>query len=71
LVVPPNDPEALAASLLLILGNRDWAERMGTKAREIALQRYNENIYIDGFLETYQKVREMRERNVNFFKVTN
>lgn len=71
LVVPPNDPEALAASLLLILRNRDWAERMGTKAREIALQRYNENIYIDGFLEKYQEVREMRERNVNFFKVTN
>jgi glycosyltransferase involved in cell wall biosynthesis len=61
LVVPPNDPEILAASLLLILRNRDWAERMGTRAREIALQKYNENIYVDGFLEKYQQIRDMRK----------
>jgi hypothetical protein len=34
---------------------------MGTRAREIALQKYNENIYVDGFLEKYQQIRDMRK----------
>jgi glycosyltransferase involved in cell wall biosynthesis len=36
-LVPPCDPEALAKALLLLLQDRQLAERMGRAGREVAL----------------------------------
>lgn len=60
LVVPSKNYEALAAALLQILHNREWAERMGKRAREVAKTQYSHDIYVDRFLEKYQKICCMR-----------
>lgn len=56
LVVPPGNSQALAAALLQILQNRELAEQMGAKAREVATTQYSQDIYVDNFLELYQKL---------------
>ncbi|MFL0658910.1 glycosyltransferase family 4 protein [Cylindrospermopsis raciborskii] len=60
LVVPSKNYKALAAALLQILHNREWAERMGKRAREVAKTQYSHDIYVDRFLEKYQKICCMR-----------
>jgi glycosyltransferase involved in cell wall biosynthesis len=40
LLVPPGDPDALAAALLRILRDRDFAERLGNAARATIANRY-------------------------------
>jgi hypothetical protein len=38
------------------LQNRDLAEQMGQKGREIALAHFTDNHFIDQFLDLYQKI---------------
>jgi glycosyltransferase involved in cell wall biosynthesis len=40
LLVPPGDPDALAAALLRVLRDRDFAQRLGNAARETIANRY-------------------------------
>lgn len=56
LVVPPNDPAALAAALLPILQSWELAEQMGRRAREVAIARHTQDIYVDSFLEKYLSI---------------
>jgi glycosyltransferase involved in cell wall biosynthesis len=55
-LVPPEDVEALAESLLLILQNRDQAETLGQNGRKFALLQLTEDIFVDKFLGLYDKV---------------
>ncbi|MCX7823834.1 MAG: glycosyltransferase family 4 protein [Syntrophobacterales bacterium] len=41
LLVPPKDPEALAEAIEELLNNPQWAEEMGKKVAEIALEKYD------------------------------
>ena len=54
LLVPPGDADALAGALVRLLGDRKLVERMGRAGREVALARFNEASYVDGFVRLYQ-----------------
>jgi glycosyltransferase involved in cell wall biosynthesis len=54
LLVPPNDPAALAGALARILGDRAMAERMGAEAREFALAELTEDRFLDRFEQIYR-----------------
>jgi glycosyltransferase involved in cell wall biosynthesis len=56
LLIPRENIEALATSLEYLLQNRDLAEQMGQKGREIALAHFTDNHFIDQFLDLYQKI---------------
>jgi len=54
LLVPPGDVDTLAEALLEILQDRELAEQMGKAGRKVALECFNEETYIDKFVELYQ-----------------
>jgi glycosyltransferase involved in cell wall biosynthesis len=54
LLVPPGDVNKLAQALVQILQDRELAEQMGKAARKVALECFNEETYIDKFVELYQ-----------------
>ncbi|UUO17809.1 glycosyltransferase family 4 protein [Dolichospermum heterosporum] len=54
LLVPPGDSQALAAALLRILQNQELAEQMGQRGRQLAIDQYRQDKYVDNFLELYQ-----------------
>jgi phosphatidylinositol alpha-1,6-mannosyltransferase len=39
LLVPPNDPDALATAILKLVGNQEYAKRLGEQGRESVLRR--------------------------------
>ncbi|NEQ27312.1 MAG: glycosyltransferase family 4 protein, partial [Microcoleus sp. SIO2G3] len=56
-LVPPADVDAIAASLLRLLGDRDLAERMGQAGRQRALTHFSESQRTDRFIDIYQQIR--------------
>jgi len=56
LLVPPNDPAALAASLGQVLGDRLVAERMGAAARVLALAELTEDRFLDRIERLYARL---------------
>ncbi len=61
LLVPPEDSQALASALLRLLQNRELAEQMGIKGREIAKTEYSQDLYLDNFLRLYQTISLKKE----------
>ena len=55
-LVPPGDIGALAEALLLLLHDRALAEQMGKAGREVALAQFNEETYVDKFVQFYQSL---------------
>jgi len=55
-LVPPGDIGALAEALLLLLQDRALAEQMGKAGREVALAQFNEETYVDKFVQFYQSL---------------
>ncbi len=55
-LVPPSDVDALAKALLQILQNQELAERMGKAGREVAIAQFSEEVFIDKFINLYQKI---------------
>ena len=53
LLVPPRDPEALAAGIRRLLGDRATAGRMATEARIQARERYSVERMVERTLELY------------------
>jgi colanic acid biosynthesis glycosyl transferase WcaI len=49
IVVPPNDVNSLADSILLLLSNPSLAMSLGTKAREYAINNFDKNVIIADF----------------------
>jgi len=56
LLVPPNDPAALAASLGQVLSDRLVAERMGAAARVLALAELTEDRFLDRIERLYARL---------------
>jgi starch synthase len=61
LLVPRNDPEALAAALLGILSSPERALRMGQAGRERALAHFDEARYVDRFVAIYEEMKTRSE----------
>ena len=55
-LVQRSDPNALAAALLKILGDRKLAERMGRAGRELALVEFSETKMVDRFEQFYRSL---------------
>ncbi|MEM8958188.1 MAG: glycosyltransferase family 4 protein [Pseudomonadota bacterium] len=53
-LVPPGDADALAARLTEILSDRGHAERLGAKARQVALTDYSRDAVLDRLISAYQ-----------------
>jgi glycosyltransferase involved in cell wall biosynthesis len=56
LLVPPNDPVAMAEAIALLLKWPDGRERLGHKARDRALQRFTEDRFIDAYRASYARL---------------
>ena len=56
LLVPRNDPEALADALVRVLSSRESAEAMGTAGRRRALRDFHEARYVEAFLRIYREL---------------
>jgi glycosyltransferase involved in cell wall biosynthesis len=56
LLVPPQDPEALADALFLLLENRGMAESLGQNGRAFALQHLTEDAFVDRFVGLYESM---------------
>lgn len=55
-LVPPNDPEAMAAALTTLLTRPDRAESMGQAGRRRALAHYDHEGFVDRFVTLYQSL---------------
>jgi glycosyltransferase involved in cell wall biosynthesis len=55
-LVQRGDPNAFAAALLKILGDRELAERMGRAGRELALAEFSETKMVDRFEQFYRSL---------------
>ncbi len=55
-LIPPENIDVLAEALLRLLGDRLLAEQMGTKAREVALNHFTEEHFVNEFIELYHKI---------------
>jgi len=56
LVVPPDDPDALAAAMAELVGDPRRVRTMGRQAREIAEARYSLNRCVDAYERLYAEV---------------
>jgi len=56
--IPPEDVDLLAKSLLLVLGNRNLAEKMGHSGRKSALHRFNQEDHLGRLIHIYQRLSE-------------
>jgi glycosyltransferase involved in cell wall biosynthesis len=56
LLVRPGDADALAEALLVLLGDRQLAERMGRAGRDVALTHFSEAAWLDQFLNVYRSI---------------
>lgn len=60
LLVPPNDPEALAVALLRLLEDRGLAERLGDGGRRLAAERFTVDTMVEGNLAVYRELTSGR-----------
>lgn len=55
-LVPSGDPARLSDAILRLLKNSSLAETMGARARQKALERFSETVFVDQFLKLYQSI---------------
>ena len=55
MIVPPNDPPAMAAALTSLVLDRPGADRMGATARGVVLERHAPRRYLAGVEAVYAK----------------
>jgi glycosyltransferase involved in cell wall biosynthesis/ribosomal protein S18 acetylase RimI-like enzyme len=60
LLVPPRDPDCLAAAILAVVEDDALRARLGGAARERALQRFDERRVVDRIIESYERVLARR-----------
>ncbi len=63
LLVPPNDPTSLAASLARILTDRELVQRLTTNAALLVDTRYTPENYVRSLVEIYREVFNARQTN--------
>jgi colanic acid/amylovoran biosynthesis glycosyltransferase len=56
LIVPPDDPKALADALLRLLGDRGFAQRLGDEGRERVRSAFSADAQESRILELYEEV---------------
>jgi glycosyltransferase involved in cell wall biosynthesis len=56
LLVPPGDPDALAAAIEELLADPERARALGTRARELAIERFGVERCVDGYVEVYERI---------------
>jgi len=56
LLVPPNDPEALAGAIRTLLEDPDKRERMGARGREIAREHFTAEAMAQRFESLYDEL---------------
>ena len=61
LLVPPNDPGALAAALVRALGDPDLRSRLGAAGRARVLERFTWRACAEGCVENYHALLDERE----------
>ena len=62
ILVPPEDPGAIAKAVLSLLADRDKAGRMGDEGREVFLEKFSSRAMVAGVEALYQDLVE-KERN--------
>lgn len=55
LLVPPDDPEALAAALLRVHGDRELAERLGRAGQETVRERFDGNLLAERLASLFEE----------------
>lgn len=61
LLVPVNDPDAMAAALVRILSDQDLAERLTTNSAALVANQFNPEKYVRALVEIYGDVIEARQ----------
>ena len=56
LVVPVGDAGALAAAVALLLDDPDFADRLGTAAREIAGRDFRWSDFVDAYETLFERI---------------
>jgi glycosyltransferase involved in cell wall biosynthesis len=56
LLVPPEDPAALAAALLAVLGDRELAVRLGTAGRARAERDFALDRHVDAYEQLFERL---------------
>jgi glycosyltransferase involved in cell wall biosynthesis len=63
LLVPPNDPPSLAASIARLLTDRELVQRLTTNAALLVDTRYTPENYVRSLVEIYREVFNARQTN--------
>jgi glycosyltransferase involved in cell wall biosynthesis len=58
LLVPPEDPEALAAAILHLYGSSELQRRLGAAGRRLVLERFTRNDFVEGVVHVYDELFE-------------
>ncbi|MDH7578547.1 MAG: glycosyltransferase family 4 protein [Bacillota bacterium] len=66
LLVPSKDPGALAEAITSLLRDPELMQRLGSRAREVYLERYTEERMLMDYINTYKKVYEAKKSNGAF-----
>jgi glycosyltransferase involved in cell wall biosynthesis len=61
LLVPPRDPDKLAAAILEILSDPDRALKMGMRGRQRALELYDERVVLERQLRVYRRLVKTKQ----------
>lgn len=64
LLVPPNDPPSIAASIARLLTDRELAQRLTTNAATLVDTRYTPENYVRSLVEIYREVLNVRQTSV-------
>lgn len=64
-LVPPNQPEQLAEKIMILLNDKELRRRMGTKATQVANEKYDVRDMADRFENLYGRLINERQRTVN------
>jgi glycosyltransferase involved in cell wall biosynthesis len=56
ILVPPGDARALAAAMLRVASDREFASRLGRAGRQRVLERFTPAVHLNGLLQAYRRV---------------
>jgi glycosyltransferase involved in cell wall biosynthesis len=56
LLVPPGDPDALAAAIEQLLADPERSRVLGARARDLAIERFGVERCVDGYVEVYERI---------------
>lgn len=54
LLVPPGDPDLLAAAIVRLAGDDSLCSRLGSSARRTVATRFSPDVHLDGLISTYR-----------------